>query len=974
MAGMTQQDIVLKPKKPFDPVATFTRHWFKIVVFGGSLFILLSPFALLLSKTYHKVSGKLVVLPESESMISRTDEGSVASYYHQFISTQLDIIKSPQILEKAINRLPADNKKYFMPKGMSLSFAARLLNRELTVEQPSGTHFIDVTLERDDAKGMVEMVNTIMEVYIEDYEKGEEGKDYRRLSFLQSEKENLNSEIEIKSAQLKKISEEIASSAFSGNDDEAAQFEMAYENSYRDRVEKEKKLKAIKGEAETLKKLSLDAYIQELISKNTVVSKLDVLAQESLHKLRDSQVGLSEDNPGRHQLEERIKDIKEYTTEQKDIIKEDIKKLLYEKRETELREKIIHAETDLNAAKMIEDEILKKRNQLLEKRAEITAKELNRKQIESGLEQMKNNLNRVDTRFYELKLESKAPGKIRLERLADNISMISGSNLKKLIVLIFLFAFGLISGTCLLFDILDDRIRGEKDILNSLGALPHRPVSDYLQVRLKKTSFSRVLLDDPTNKVAQSIHSLAIKLDKERKGHNAKIAVFTGVDSKSGVTEILLNTAYAMSKLCSKILIIETNFAHPSLKNLIRTNENKKGLLDLIEGQASLSDCITLDKERGIDVILAGHLPSDDELVNLDRSKISILLEKVRENYDFILIDTMPMLISDLAEFLIVQADIVPLVVQGDRSLYKFTYMAGQSLFKLEVPAIAAVLNLGAPRYRTKIQEIVFRLLWPVQAWIKTSFLRSLHPTPDQPYPSYRISGAHFEKIGISLKQFFKKTTNHRAIINACKSIFILYIFIQITLLMTFMSSTANVNIHDSNSVRQKIIIPSKIHIGLPNGKKPLKQHDRIAAPIDTGSLLPRHDTELTKNEPAAVLNKQERNNDNKFIKDENWILKQDPDLYTIQLVSVGDKEELMQFARAHGIENMAACYHKLYNGRSWYSLIYGVYSGHSKAVNSLKHLPDQLNISSPWIQKIGSIQDIINKRNSDSVKAIRVD
>jgi hypothetical protein len=136
---------------------------------------------------------------------------------------------------------------------------------------------------------------------------------------------------------------------------------------------------------------------------------------------------------------------------------------------------------------------------------------------------MKIQLNRVDTRIYELKLESKAPGKIRLERMADIQGMVSGNNLKKLIILIFMFSFGFITAGCALFDILDDRIRNEKDILNSLGTLPHRPIDDYLQVGMKGTPFSRVLMDDPTNKVAQSIHSLAIKFDKERQNHEQKL-------------------------------------------------------------------------------------------------------------------------------------------------------------------------------------------------------------------------------------------------------------------------------------------------------------------------------------------------------------------------------------------------------------------------------------------------------------------
>ncbi len=971
MNATAQKDITIKPAKPFDPVAALIRHWFKIVVFGGSLFLLLSPLAFMFSSSYYQVSGKMVVLPVSESMISRTDENSIASYYNQFISTQLDVLDSPKILEKAVDSLPENIKKYYMPEGMSLSLAGRILSNGLSVNQPRGTHFIDITLLRDSPEGMARMVNTIMEVYIDEYQKEEEGKDHRRLSFLETEKESLNRQIEEKTAHLKKISEEIASSVFSGNNDEASQFQSAYQSAYRDRLEKEKKLEAVTREAETLKNLSLDAYIQEKIAQNDVVSRLDILSLESLHKLNNSKVGLADDNPGKHQLEERMKDIKEYTDEQKELIREDTQKLLYKKRETELKEKIIHAQTELNAAKMIEDEILDRSIKLRAERAEIAAKDLTRKQIEASLEQMKNHLNRVDNRIYELKLESKAPGKIRLERMADSSGIISGSNLNKLVIMIFLFAFGFITSGCILFDILDNRIRVEKDILNSLGTLPHRPVEDYLQVRLKQSPFSRVLLDDPTNPVAQAIHSLAIKLDKERKGHNAKTAVFTGVDAKSGVTEILLNTAYAMSKLCTRVLVIETNFANPSILNLIKSDGCEKGLLDFIKGKAPISQYITRDKERGIDILLAGHLPSNDELVNLDRSKISKLLEQCRKKYDFILIDTMPMLISDLAEFLIVQADIVPLVVQGDRSLYKFTYLAGQTLFKLEVPAIAAVLNLGAPRYKTKIQETVFKLLWPVQQWIKTNFFRVLHPAPDQPYQSLNLLGRQAAKNGISFFRQAKKIFNAKVIINACKSIFVLFLFVQLTLMVTFISSTANVETNNTNAVIEKTdntVTEAGFELEDKTGVSAL--HTRDMDQPESEIIYDRDADDSmeevkTPSPYTPMESRGEQSPSESRVMSGQWLMNQKKVSYTIQLISSADLSAIHDFFNSFDRKDNCKIYHKQNNGLDWYSITYGLYPTYEKAQEELELLPKTIFKISPRIQSVKLIQRSIMENDS---------
>lgn len=951
---------MLKPKKPFDPVSTLTRHWFKILVFGSTLFILLLPLALLFTKPCHEASGKLVIEPVSESMMSPTDESSIVGYYRRFLNTQLGIIQSPRILEKALNKLPPEIKEHFAPDDMPISRAVKLLKKQLEVIHPISTHFISVKLSSNDSTGLLEMVNSIMEAYVEDYQNDEEGKDNKRLSYLQAERDKIDSEINRLSDQLKRLSGEIVSSGFSGKINEEFQFQSSYEKAFRDRVEKENKLKAIRKEVEALHNLSLAPYIDEKIENNSQVSRLEILAQDSVHKFRDSQLGLSSDNPERMHLDDRIKNIQEYTSEQKDIIKENTREYLYKKRETELQEKIIHAESELNAAKLIEEDILKKRKYELAKSAEISTKELTKKQLEISLEQMEGHLKRIDARLYELKLESKAPGKIKLEMLADETDIISGSNFKKLFLLIFFLAFGSITGVCTLFDILDDRVRGEKDITNCLGTNPNRPVDNYLQVQRKNTPFYRVLLDDPTNKVTHSIHSLAIKLDKERKGHNARIVVFTGVDAQSGVTEILLNTACAMSKLCSKVLVIEANFANPSLKELISNDEEKRGLTDYIKGEIPLTDCISHDSERGIDLLLTGSRPSDDDLINLDRSKISGLLEELRDKYDFILIDTIPMLISDLTEFLIVQTDIVSLVIQGDRSLYKFTYLAGQTLFKLEVPAIAAVLNLGAPRYRTKIQEFVFQLLWPFQEYIKKALSRLLHnPFPEQPYPSFILSGIKVDKIGQTLKENLK----NRFFLTACKSIFVLFLSSQIALFLSYLTSTANEAPQETKNIRQKIKMPAENDNYAYEEKttpeasyQPSHRNDLLHKPGNETAEIPNKEPESESSEEISNIN-------DKGIKDEAWILNQSSDYYTIQLLSTDNKEDILRFVLNHGIENNTAGYQKQYKGERWYSLIYGIYPECSDAREDLKNLPDELRQSSPWIQKIGNIQKKIHEK-----------
>jgi septal ring-binding cell division protein DamX len=162
------------------------------------------------------------------------------------------------------------------------------------------------------------------------------------------------------------------------------------------------------------------------------------------------------------------------------------------------------------------------------------------------------------------------------------------------------------------------------------------------------------------------------------------------------------------------------------------------------------------------------------------------------------------------------------------------------------------------------------------------------------------------------------------------------------------------------------------------DNKKALKLPDQTAdlfrKNIDTVVKPVKEPVKPTKKGSIKVSMGQKSYGGDNAIKDESLILKQNPDLYTIQLLGSIDKQYLIRFARTHGIENRVAYYHKIHKGRDWYSLIYGLYSGLSKAMEDVKSLPDELNFSSPWVQRIGSIQNKIYVKGSDSERNTRVD
>jgi septal ring-binding cell division protein DamX len=100
---------------------------------------------------------------------------------------------------------------------------------------------------------------------------------------------------------------------------------------------------------------------------------------------------------------------------------------------------------------------------------------------------------------------------------------------------------------------------------------------------------------------------------------------------------------------------------------------------------------------------------------------------------------------------------------------------------------------------------------------------------------------------------------------------------------------------------------------------------------------------------PAAVAQYPE-------IKGRDWISRQDPRHFTLQLASSLDKAAIIRLIHKRQIERGAAYYSTRQNARTWYSLIYGSYTNRGSAHRAMRNLPRSLRRNHPRIRSFGEI------------------
>ncbi len=93
-----------------------------------------------------------------------------------------------------------------------------------------------------------------------------------------------------------------------------------------------------------------------------------------------------------------------------------------------------------------------------------------------------------------------------------------------------------------------------------------------------------------------------------------------------------------------------------------------------------------------------------------------------------------------------------------------------------------------------------------------------------------------------------------------------------------------------------------------------------------------------------------------------DWLLKQKPDTYTIQIVASPSQENLFAFAKKHLEGKQTAYYQKSGQNKQWFILVYGIFPTREEALTTIDALPPSLQKNQPYPLQINKIQQVIRQ------------
>lgn len=180
-------------------------------------------------------------------------------------------------------------------------------------------------------------------------------------------------------------------------------------------------------------------------------------------------------------------------------------------------------------------------------------------------------------------------------------------------------------------------------------------------------------------------------------GDLPRAIAFTSAGPEEGKTTVASNLALALAEMGERVLLIDADLRKPRLHDLFHVS-NDCGFCDVLAGNKRIDGSKALATEySGLHVLPAGSCP--DSIPNLLHSpRMSEFLQRMRREFDMILIDTPPILPTPDARVLGKLVDGVVLVVRAERTTKQAAAAASQRLMDDGTRVLGTVLNGWNPR------------------------------------------------------------------------------------------------------------------------------------------------------------------------------------------------------------------------------------------------------------------------------------
>jgi succinoglycan biosynthesis transport protein ExoP len=664
------------------------RRWLLATALG----LLLAPAAaaaawLLLSAKYTAFAQLHLASVPPWVVAKNADTPEGRSEFATFQKTQAMRIKGRLVLTTALARDDVKRLNIVQEQNDPIGW----LEEELKVEVPDGSEIMTVSLAGTEPQEQLTLVQAVVKSYEEQVVNAERDRRARRVQELDKIYADTDKQLRQDKEELRKMvdthgtsDKEVLTQQQIGLTTDLTEIKKQHAQTRFERMNAERRLVALKGQEKIIKDApppATEAEVGTMLEADSVAKGHQVRIDRLRQIIKEyERAGSHSDEPtlvrAREQLDEAQKGLEERRT----ALLADVGKRARARAKDEYDAAVVQLQTDIDSLAAQEKTLETEATALAGKAKTIGTSSTELEMLRAKIDREKKYADKVWDDVELLKAELKSPPRVTLLQEAalqkkDIKRQVAATAAAPLAVLI-LVALGVA-----MLEFRARRIRSAEEVAVGLGI---RVVGAVPQLQRQADAKQQEC-------VVESIDAIRTLLLHDANVEAARVVMVTSAAPGEGKTTLACSLADSLARAGRKTLLIDCDLRTPAAHQMFEL-PLQPGFSEILLGEIDVADTIQATPVPGLALITAGQW--DREVLRaLAREGTQVIFEKLKEEYEFIVVDSHPVLAATDSLLLGQHVDAVLLSILRDVSRSPHVYSAAQRLATLNVHVLGAVVN-----------------------------------------------------------------------------------------------------------------------------------------------------------------------------------------------------------------------------------------------------------------------------------------
>lgn len=678
----------------------FRRNWLLALGLGLLFAALAGPAVWFSIGAWYSATFLLRVAYQEKALIYSNAERLSESEYDIFKNTQVQLLLGRFVLTAALKK-PEGNPIYRLPILKEQNDPVGWLTKKLSVSFPGKSEIMEIRLTTTDRKEAAQIVSGVVEAYMSevvDVEKAQRRDRVSELDRLFTDKEQ---EVRNRRSELKQLAEQLGTAETENLNlrqrltlEELATYRQELARSEFEVGRLRSDLASRRSELDSVNSNEISDLECEMFAQNDQV--LRNLIQEIMYKKMDSQYtsGVLKDtgkksNKFIDKYQPELDRIENDYKDRMDQVRMEIK----HKRQVDVEKDIKRVEAAIDIANKQQKANVDDVQRLRKLAEQFGSSSVDVEMLRNDIANREKSLESIRNEREKLKVELRAASRVTpLQRKAEEPLEASNYTMRVgLTVVASLLGLCLPAGGIIWWDTSHQRINTSKQVsdrlgISVIGSMPIIPsrVLRHLGSPSKRNQHWQLRL-------TESVDGISARLLRRADLEQRRVVMVTSAVSGEGKTTLAAQLAMSLARAGRRTVLVDFDLRQPSFDDAFGLARSP-GVSEILRNESDLDGAVQQTQTANLAVITAGRW-NRIALSALANGAAYSLFKELRDDYEFVVVDTSPILPIADARFVSQYVDSVVFCVFRDISEAPRILAACEILEAFGVQCIEAVVT-----------------------------------------------------------------------------------------------------------------------------------------------------------------------------------------------------------------------------------------------------------------------------------------